>query len=193
VSGSLLALGLGLPVLLSLPPARHALEASMPGHMLVQFPLLVASGYLLTPLLPVRVREGIQAWNAFGIAGITLATATALFWMLPRNLDATLTDPWLELGKFLSLPLLLGLPLRLSWQPLTALGRGLVLSNLVAMLWVLAWVYLAAPARVCNNYLLDEQTLVGRSLLVIGCAVALSAGLRPFFPATRRRAQGGSA
>ena len=39
--------GLALLGALSLPAARHALESSMTGHMLVQFPLLALSGMLL--------------------------------------------------------------------------------------------------------------------------------------------------
>ena len=38
------ALGLALCVLLAWPPLRHALEASMWRHMVLQFPLLMAAG-----------------------------------------------------------------------------------------------------------------------------------------------------
>jgi hypothetical protein len=182
--------GLGLLLLLALPWSRQTLEAGMPGHMLAQLPLLALCGCLLAGFLPPRARARLQAWNAFGITGITLAAATALFWMLPRSLDAALDAPGSELAKFLSLPLLLGLPLRLSWRRLTALGRGLVLSNLVAMLWVLAWLYLAAPVRVCSNYLRDEQALVGWGLLGLGSVVALWATGRLFI-APRRPSAGG--
>ena len=44
------ALGLALCVLLAWPPLRHALEASMWRHMVLQFPLLMAAGALLAAL-----------------------------------------------------------------------------------------------------------------------------------------------
>ena len=172
--------GLLLFGMLALPPMRTALEQSMLGHMLVQIPLLVVSGYWLASGLPPYLRERMQLANAYGITGLALMVVTALFWMLPRHLDAALEEPLYELAKFLTLPLLLGIPLQLSWKRLTIIGQGLVWSNLVAMLWVLAWLYLVAPVRVCNNYLLDEQTLVGRSLLVLGFLLAAVLAVRPF-------------
>jgi hypothetical protein len=40
--------------------------------------------------------------------------------MLPPALDEAVSDPLINLGKFLSLPLLAGLPLGLSWSRSTA-------------------------------------------------------------------------
>ncbi len=165
---------------LSLPPIRGVLEQSMAGHMLVQIPLLVLCGVGFASTLPAWLRQVIQEVNAYGLTGLALMLVTSLFWMLPRHLDAALEEPLYELAKFITLPLLIGIPLKLSWKPLTAIGRGLVWSNLVAMLWVLSWLYLAAPVRVCNNYLIDEQTLVGRILLLLGFIIAAVLAVRPF-------------
>lgn len=172
--------GIVLYVVLALPVSRALLESGMAGHMLVQLPLLALSGYWTASGLPKRVREGVQRWNAYGITGAMIALFTALFWMLPRSLDAAVDSAAYEIIKFLILPLLLGMPLQLSWHPLTAIGRGLLWSNFVAMLWVLAWLYLAAPVRVCNSYLLDEQTLVGWLLFGIGCLIAAGLTVRAF-------------
>ena len=165
---------------LALPSMRATLEQSMPGHMLLQIPLLVLSGLWLASGLPPEVKRLIQRVNTYGVTGLALIVVTALFWMLPRHLDAALDEPAYEVAKFLMLPLLVGLPLHLSWRRLTVIGRGLVWSNLVAMLWVLSWLYLAAPVRVCNNYLIDEQTLVGRLLLLLGFLIATVLAVRPF-------------
>ena len=173
-------LGVAVFGLLSLPPIRGALEQSMVGHMLVQIPLLVLCGVWFASAIPMGPRQVLQEVNAYGLTGLALILVTSLFWMLPRHLDAALEEPLYELAKFTMLPLLIGIPLQLSWKPLTAIGRGLVWSNLVAMLWVLSWLYLAAPVRVCNNYLIDEQTLVGRILLLLGFIIAAVLAVRPF-------------
>ncbi len=177
VSGGLLIFGV-----LAVPPMRLALEQTMVGHMLLQLPLLVLCGILIGQGLHVRVRGLLQAANGYGVTGLVLAIVTALFWMLPRHLDAALEEAGYEAAKFISLPLLIGIPLQLSWHRLTAIGRGLIWSNLVAMLWVLSWLYLAAPVRVCNNYLIDEQTLVGRILFSLGALIAAALAIRAFIP-----------
>jgi hypothetical protein len=43
--------------------------------------------------------------------------------MLPRMLDQALADPLMDIAKFLSLPLLVGLLLGLSWPRMPALAR----------------------------------------------------------------------
>ena len=83
--------------------------------MLVQIPLLIGMGYLLrgrclrmlarvTPLEPARHQR-------LG-AGQLMSRHC---WMLPRTLDVSVTLPLIAAAKFLSLPLLIGLPLALSW------------------------------------------------------------------------------
>ena len=42
------------------------------------------------------------------------------------------------------------------------------------MLLVLAWLYKAAPLRVCNYYLLEEQELLGSAYLVLAVAVLIA-------------------
>lgn len=40
------------------------------------------------------------------------------FWMMPRTMDEALTNYGMEVFKFMSLPLLAGVPLRDSWKKL---------------------------------------------------------------------------
>lgn len=93
------------------------------------------------------------------------------FWMLPRSLDMALANPAMEFAKFVSLPLLVGLPLALSWSRLPSIGRGFIAANLVSMLVVLGWLYLVSPMRLCNYYLLDQQRVLGWALLLLAAAV----------------------
>lgn len=173
--------------LLATPPVRALLESLMAAHMLVQLPLLAALGAYAVQLLPAGLRLRLDACNGGGVPFTLLALFAAAFWMLPRSLDGALNHDHLELAKFISLPLLLGAPLALSWRRLTAVGRGFLWSNLLSMLIVLGWLYSVAPIRVCTNYLVDQQALLGRSLLFLAAALALLLAGRLFIGGRARR------
>ena len=166
--------------LLASPPLRGLLEASMVGHMLFQIPLLAFAGILAGHALPVRAKKQIAAYNAHGLPFTLLAAFISTYWMLPRALDAALLNPWAEAAKFASLPLLVGLPLSLSWRQLGTIGQGFVLANFISMVAVAGWLYIAAPVRVCNNYLVNQQTTTGW-LLVIAACLSLFAWALPAF------------
>lgn len=158
---------LAMVTLLALPPLRFWLEGSMVGHMLVQIPLLAVAGVLGAFALPPQLKRRIAVYNAYGLPFILLAGFASTYWMLPRALDTALTDPWMEAAKFASLPLLVGLPLAVSWRPLGTVGRGFVATNFISMLAVIGWLYIVAPVRVCNNYLVNQQTAAGWLLVAI--------------------------
>lgn len=172
---------LAVYALLASPPLRAQLEATMVIHMLVQLPLLAALGAHAAQLLPARLRSRLDDWNGGGLPFTLLALFAAAFWMLPRSLDGALNHGHLELAKFISLPLLVGAPLALSWRRLPVIGRGFIWSNLLSMLVVLGWLYSVAPIRVCTNYLVDQQVLLGRSLLFLAGALTLLLAGRLFF------------
>lgn len=150
-----------LYLLLATPAARGWLEASMIGHMLLQIPLLAAVGIMSSRLLPQRWQNSLLAAAGGAIPCVLTALFVSSYWMLPRALDAALADPLVDVAKFLSLPLLVGLPLGLAWKRLRIIGRGLVWTNFFSMLAVLGWLYIAAPVRLCNNYLVDQQWQAG--------------------------------
>jgi hypothetical protein len=93
--------------------------------------------------------------------------------MLPRALDAAVTDPSIAIAKYLSVPLLIGLPLALSWPRMGFVVKGVLLLEGIATLLRLGWLYLVSPERLCNLYLLDDQQRLGRLLLLIGAALFL--------------------
>lgn len=159
-------------VVLSLvPPIRHGLEGSMTVQMLVQIPLLIVAGTLLAPVVPASVRTRACAWNRGGVSGLVLATLVMAFWMLPRSLDASATGPLMDLAKFLTVPLFIGLPLAISWPRAGFVVRGLVLTEVVATFFRLGWLYRVSPIRLCNNYGLDDQQRLGNYMLWIGSAL----------------------
>ncbi len=156
---------------LATPPLRRMLESSMTTHMLVQMPLLAASGCAAACALPASWRE--RAWHRAGgsVPLVLAAMLAASWWMLPRALDAALDDRAVELAKFASLPLLVGAPLALAWPRLGIVGRGFVWTNLASMLAVVGWLYIAAPLRVCNRYLISAQSDAGAWMIVIAIAI----------------------
>ena len=160
--------------ILVVPPLRQALESSMSSQMLVQFPLLVAVGLLAARTLPARFVGAVDGWNHRGIAGIVLLSVASAFWMVPRLIDASVTDPRITLAKYLSLPLLVGLPLALSWPRMGFVVKGVFLLEGIATFFRLGWLYLAWPDRLCTLYLQGDQQRLGKALLLIGTALFLA-------------------
>ena len=166
------ALGLALCVVLAWPPLRHALEASMWRHMVLQFPLLMAAGALLAAALPPRARGAVARWNAHGIAGLVGVAVVLAVLMVPRVLDLALRDPAIEAAKCAAL-LCAGAALRLSWRAAGLVVQGFFLGNVLPMTAVVGQLYIDAPLRLCNAYLLDDQARLGQWLIALAVLLAL--------------------
>ena len=143
----------------------------MTAQMLVQIPLLILVGWLLRNAVSERIQAVIASWNSYGIAGLLLAMFGAAYWMLPRVLDAASSDPFAITAKYLTVPLLVGLPLSLSWPRMNFIVKGVLLVELIAMFFRLGWLYTTSPTRLCSNYLIGDQQRLGQYLLIIGGAL----------------------
>ena len=152
-------------VLLAVPQLREMLERHMISHMLIQLPLLTLCGFWIGIYFKKVWRINIQYSQALPL--LLIALFTAMFWMLPRVLDSSIEHIGYIIAKFLSLPLLLGIPLAFSWKHIGFITKAFLLSNIISMLIVLAWLYIEAPVRLCNYYLIGEQKLLGVCLLYI--------------------------
>ena len=175
-------LGLGLFIAVTVPPVAARLEANLVWHVLLQLPMLILAGWLAARGLPARLLTALDRYNEYGIPGILIVTFVGLCWMIPRVLDAALQLPMVALAKYVSIPLLVGAPLALSWPRMHAIARGFVWIELLAMLVRLGWLYLAAPTRLCNNYSLSDQILLGKLLLIIAATIAAYWVIRLFAP-----------
>lgn len=165
-------------LVLALPPARHALEASMTTQMLLQLPLLALAGAWLARGVPPAWSAAWAAWNRGGVTGLVLASMASMPWMLPRAMDAAV-DGWpVELLKFASVPLLIGLPFALTWPRMGFVVRGVFFSETIATCFRLGWLYRVSPERLCSNYLLDDQQRLGNWLLLVGAAIFLLLALK---------------
>jgi len=164
----------GLWLTLWLPPLRTVLEANMAAHMAVQFSLLIFAGLLLARPLRRFESQWLADADWLGIAGLALVVLTTSFWMLPRMLDRALDEPLDDFAKFLSLALLAGVPLGLSWHRMPGLGRAFVWANFIPKLGAIGGLYLAAPTRLCAYYRLDQQVAAGWTLIALAAALALA-------------------
>lgn len=164
--------GLAVLALLALPGSRRVLEASMTTHMLVQFPMLTLSGFLLAAALPSRWLQRLGTCNAYGISGLFGVALIVALLMIPRVLDLALVDARIEVAKYVAL-LFCGAALRLSWRPAGWLVQGFFLGNVLPMMAVVGSLYQDSPARVCNAYLLGDQVRLGQLLLWVSAGVAI--------------------
>ncbi len=161
-------------IVLALPFSRSLLEATIVTHQFMQLGALAVVGYILGTGLRERWDGVVTRYNHLGVPGLLLAFFALLIWLLPRSLDASLLDPAWEIAKFVSVPLLIGLPLSFSWPRLNAIGRGFVMANFAAMLATMGVLYLVAPQRLCTNYLIEAQRTFGGYALAAGISLAIS-------------------
>jgi hypothetical protein len=96
--------------------ARVLLERDMTLHMIVQLPLLAGIGLVFAAILRSWEPRWLIEADWLGIPGLVLAVFASSLWMLPIMLDDAVADPVIDFMKFLSLPLLVGAPLGLSWR-----------------------------------------------------------------------------
>ncbi|MCC7326065.1 MAG: hypothetical protein IT521_04590 [Burkholderiales bacterium] len=162
---------IALYAVLLLPPVKQLLDATMTAQMLLQIPLLIVAGYLLRDAVPQRARLEIAKWNHRGISGLVLASVATMVWMLPRLLDAATSEPLVAAAKYISVPLLIGLPLGLSWPHMGFVIKGFLMLEVIATFFRLGWLYLISPVRLCSNFLLEDQQRLGEYMLVIGAAI----------------------
>jgi len=160
--------------LLWLAPVRRLLESDMTLHMAVQVPLLIALGVAMASAVRWREPRWYAEADWLGIPGIVAVVLGTSFWMLPRALDDAVASPAFDILKFVSLPLLVGLPLGLSWRRMPPLGRAFIWANIIPKLAAVGGLYLAAPVRLCAYYRLDQQELAGWTLIAIATALGLT-------------------
>lgn len=166
--------GFGMAVfLLMLTPARELLETSMTSHIMIEFPLLVLAGCLMALSFKERGAKFFSVFNKGGIPGILIASFALIFWMIPKWLDYSIASESIAVLKVFSITFLVGFPLASSWSLLHPLVAALIKIEFLTMLFRLGWIYLISPDRLCNNYLLSDQMLLGESLLILAAGLSV--------------------
>lgn len=144
----------------SLPMFRFLLASSMSFHMLVQMPLLILSGHLLSRQFSFRTTNQPLYFYLSCWLWILLSS---MFWMLPISLDKALLNPYWDIFKILTL-LFAGFSLR------PALAGSKILSlffigSIIMMLFFIGYFYQDSELRLCNSYLIESQKTTGMGLI----------------------------
>lgn len=163
--------GLLLYVFLILPPVVKIAEIDMIVHMHMQMTLFVFSGILMARFFQLRFPNFFEKWNRNGIPGIILVVMIWTYWMLPRAMDEALTVPSVEIFKFISLPFLVGIPLRDSWGKLGIFGKNMFIFIIALIFIIISLTYITSESQLCNNYLINEQKGLGWGTLFIGAGM----------------------
>ncbi|APV51905.1 hypothetical protein BWI17_20850 [Betaproteobacteria bacterium GR16-43] len=164
------------------------LEADMALHMLVEFPLLVGAGAALAHYAPRRIDEAIAPFDRYGLAGWTLASLVAAYWMIPSALDAALGSSVVNAFKYASL-LAAGFALRGSLRRSPFALEAFFVGNFTWMAATVGLVYQDADVQLCLNYLAGSQQQAGRGLVLLAVAALVgwfalrSARVMPRVPA----------
>ena len=158
---------------------RQPLEADPVIHVLIQLPILAISGHLFVSGLGVhklRITEPMA--NAFSL----VAVFSILLWMLPRYIDAALAHPVAEFAKFFSVPIFVGGSFAVGWANSNPFLRGFLKANAISMLGVLAFLYIHAPVRICNSYLVADQERLGFAFLILAVGLGFVWAIPLFTP-----------
>lgn len=94
-----------LPLVLLLAPVRNGVESTMALQMLVEFPLVMASGWVASRIVARRLGDGrvVEAVMRMGLAPLVGATLCLMFWMVPLALDLARLDAGINAAKLGSL------------------------------------------------------------------------------------------
>lgn len=152
----------------------------IPVLVVTAYGALMIGGYAIGKSVRRYIPPVLKTYNPGGIPGLLAAVFVISFWILPRSVDASLNEPLVEIWRFVTIPLFAGVPLALSWPATNTITRGVVLANLVSMLFVMSRLYLSAPVRLCNNFLDQQQKLLGKGMLFIGFLLAMYLALQAF-------------
>jgi len=131
----------------------------------------------------------LAVFDWHGWTGATLASCVAAFWMLPLALDATLMSDAVAIAKYTSW-WLTGFTLARSWYRMAPEVVLFFVGNVSWMAASAGMLYLQTPARLCVNYLIDDQQrtglgLIGLALLLGGLALRKALQVRPEREAVR--------
>lgn len=145
----------------------NILESSMITHMLILYPVIIYLGFYFGCVLLKHYPNVTNSWNKSGIAGVLIASFALIFWMIPRWIDASLNHLLIDVLKYGSLFLFVGVSLGISWKKLGPIAKAVIKIEFITMLYRLGWIYMISPDRLCNNYFLSEQKILGEALIVL--------------------------
>jgi hypothetical protein len=175
------------PFLLASAQVRDILESRMALHMVLELPLLLAAGWAAGALTRNRSALGrrYDQFDLHGLLGTAFVTGLSLFWMLPVTLDLSLLSLPMRLAKYAGW-WLAGLALRRTWRRLADESMVFFFGMMSWMMATAGMLYQASDSRLCVSYLVDDQLVAGRALVV----AAVTLGAWALVRLARPRAEG---
>ena len=162
---------------LSIPPGRSLIEQSMAWHMVIQMPILFASGWFLMGGVWGFSKTSPGSWNQFGLTGFIAAQFIITYWMLPISIDRAVVMPQVDVFKLLSL-MVSGALIKTSISRSPAVLQLFFVGYIVSML-ITTGVYLATTERrLCNAYSMESQLSAGYGVVALGIALAFAWAFR---------------
>ena len=162
---------------LSVPPGRSLIEQSMTWHMVIQMPILFASGWFLMSGGWDTQKISLGHWNQFGLTGFIAAQFIITYWMLPISIDRAVVMPPVDVFKLLSL-MVSGALIKTSISRSPAVLQLFFVGYIVSML-ITTGVYLATTERrLCNAYSMESQLSAGYGVVALGIALAFAWAFR---------------
>jgi len=114
--------------------------------------------------LPCRV-------DAHGVLGLAFASCVGALWMIPSMLDLSLLDAGVQWAKY-GAWWLSGVVLRASWRRSEPEIAAFFVGNMAWMLATAGLLYQDEEQRLCVSYLVDEQAVAGKGLIVLALVLA---------------------
>lgn len=162
---------------LSVPPGRSLIEQSMTWHMVIQMPILFASGWFLMSSGWEIKKTSLGHWNQFGLTGFIAAQFIITYWMLPISIDRAVVMPQVDVFKLLSL-IASGALVKTSISRSPAVLQLFFVGYIVSML-ITTGVFLATTERrLCNAYSMESQLSAGYGVVALGIALACAWAFR---------------
>lgn len=160
-----------------------ALTRSMARHMLVHIPLILFAGMAAGAALCGSVWTRTEFWkragrtwakfNEHGVPGLLLGLLVSAYWMIPKSLDDVLLLQAAALGKYAGL-FITGLVLFDALRRANSVVTLFFLGNFSWMMAVAGLVYQEQTSRLCNAYLLSDQDVAGKGLVVLAVLIPLA-------------------
>ncbi|HEY9571943.1 MAG TPA: hypothetical protein VIR76_02335 [Pusillimonas sp.] len=158
------------------------LTRSMSLHMLLHIPLILFAGIFATQGLSASglgarvgmrgLREHWAKYNEYGIPGLLLCAFVAAYWMIPRSLDQVLVSAPANGLKYAGL-FIAGMALYDSLRRSNSVITLFFLGNFSWMTAIAGLLYQDNPQRLCNFYLLSDQEIAGKGLVIVAVVVPL--------------------
>jgi len=165
----------GLACVLVACSARGWLESIMFTHMLVQLPLLFAAGWLLFG--DVYWPRWLAVPDRYGLTSLTTLLFISAYWMIPRALEQSLQSSNSEIAKTVCW-ILAGALLPAALRRARLVIQLFYLGNFCWMTAIAGIQYQNMPQRLCNAYLLGDQSATGVGLVVLSILIAIAWCLR---------------